>query len=166
MKELTPDEVKQQYGEALELLRKHQLKQAIFRHSDTLAQRIGAVMEEYHQTATNALQAAKEFRDRMIIDLRAMSIVLTMVGNASTHKEKDARLRGTLEIVESAISRLERERFDIDCCNHPHFDDVFRSDYPTRHFVDRIRELQEQIKMLESALPTPRQQDLEEQNPV
>lgn len=141
-------------NEAIEVLKKHQTKQGVFQHTHNLAQRIKSVMEEYDSTARKALRCSKEFRDRMIIDLRAMTLVLTMVGNASTHKEKDSRLRGCIEILEGAITRLERESFDINLCNQPHFDDVFRSDYPTRHYLERIRELEESLKALQ-AVPAP-----------
>lgn len=138
---------------ALSLVKEHQAKQKIYHCADTLAQRIRSVMDEYETTAAKALGVAKEFRDRIIIDLRALSMVLAMTDNASTHREKSARLRGATELIESAIRRLERLRFDISVCNHPQFDDVFASDFPTRHYVERIHELEAQVAQLTEALP-------------
>jgi hypothetical protein len=139
---------------AMAVCKKHQTEQRLFQSTNSLPERIESVVSQYKHNATQALQASKEFRDRMIIDLRAISLVLTMVGNASTHREKDARLRGSIEIIEGAIERLERQQFDISFAQGPHFEDVFRSDYPTRHYVEKIRELQAQIESLTKTPPS------------
>jgi sugar phosphate isomerase/epimerase len=134
-------------------LREHEKNQCVYHHHRNLRQHIQAVIEEYRSQTVNALRAAKEFRDRMLVDLRALEMVLHMVSNASTHKEKDARLRGCIELIGGAFQRLEREQFEIAACNHPHFDDVFRSDYPTRHYVERIRDLERQLEGWQAAPP-------------
>lgn len=135
-------------ADANKLLREYQNQQGVFHCASALSDKIRSVMGEYERTTVSALQATKEFRDRMLIDLRAMSLVLNMVGNASTHREKDARLRGSIELLESAITRLRHEEFDIRCGRFPHFDDVFQADYPTRQFVERIHELERQVQEL------------------
>ena len=158
--ERTADE----YQVALAIVKEHQGEQRLYGGS-TLADQFRGVMSQYQDTARNALSTSKEFRDRMVINLRAMSIVLGMVANASTHREKDARLRGCIEITEQAIERLQKEQFDIAMCQQPRFDyifDPFRSDFPTRHFVDRIRELEGQVDVLsknQKPAPEPEQED-------
>jgi hypothetical protein len=139
-------------SDALKLLKDYQGKQGIFHHTDTLRERIESVMSEFENRTANALQAAKEFRDRMVIDLRALSMVVTMAGNASTHREKDARLRGASELLEGAIDRLQREQFDLAVLRGPFFDSVFKSDFPTRHMVERIHELEREVEELNKAL--------------
>jgi hypothetical protein len=144
---------------ALAVVKEHQQAQSIY-HGNTLADRLRGVLSEYEDTARNALSLSKDFRDRMVVNLRAMNLVLSMVANASTHREKDARLRGCLEIIEQAISQLQKEEFDIAVCKKPRFDyifDPFRSDFPTRSFVQRIHELESEVEVLRKNQKEPEQ---------
>jgi len=118
-----------------------------------LADVVRAVIEHHKELAVRQLRRTKEFRDDLIVWLRAMAIIADSVASASTHREKDARLRGMLEVIEGAISTLRKESFDIVLYNRSYypFDDVFRSDYPTRQLMERIRELENQIKAIKQA---------------
>jgi hypothetical protein len=139
-----------EYEVALAIVKEHQQTQRLY-SGHTLPDQLRGVLTEYQDVARNALSLSKDFRDRMVVNLKAMSIVLGMVASASTHREKDARLRGCIEITEKAVDQLLKEQFDIAVCQQPRFDcifDPFRSDFPTRHFVDRIHELEEQVESL------------------
>lgn len=114
---------------------------------DGLAKRLHRLISHYNMTAANALATTKSFRDDMLTWLRAMSLVGEMAGNAGTHAEKNARLRGMVELIESAIQKIQNQRmeFNYRWWNH---EDIFKSDYPVRQFVDRIHELERENESL------------------
>jgi hypothetical protein len=71
-----------------------------------------------------------------------------MTGNAGTHAEKNARLRGAIELLESAVEKLRHQHLE-DLFSIYHWPDVFRSDYPTRSLMERIHDLERQLKELQ-----------------
>lgn len=113
-----------------------------------LVDRLNAVLRTSADSLNNQLSGIRAFRDDMITWLRAINIVIGMVGNGATHAEKAARLRGIAELIDGYIDKLRQEQFDF---SHDWrlFADVFRSDLPTRGYVARIHELEEKIKELE-----------------
>lgn len=124
------------------LVLEHQEKLRIGLASASLAERVRHVIHEYHHKAVESLGQAKAFRDDVLIWLRAMSICVTMVGNAHTHKEKAARLRGLVEVIEGRCAKLREMSFDIAFASGGRwpFEDVFASDYPSRYYIGRIQD--------------------------
>lgn len=109
-----------------------------------LHERVDLLCTAYHVAAVSSLAQAMSFRNDLLTYFRAMSLVVEMAGNAATHTEKNARLRGMSEILESAVERLRQQDFEVDRY-HWSWPDVFRSDYPTRHFLSRIHELEREL---------------------
>ena len=130
-----------------EICQKYQREQCYYQHANNTAQKAETVICQYRDVAAEALSAAKAFRDRMLTHFHALELVMEMVSSASTHREKDARLRGCIELIQSAISKLERESFDLSLVNRPNFDwsHLYRCDFPTRHYVEKIRELEQAL---------------------
>lgn len=135
------------------LLKKHEELQHTYRHGDVV-ERIEQVVNAYHNLSLDTMSEAKTYRDRLLVDFRAISMVLMMVSNASTHREKESRLRGCGELIETAIRELEKISFDVAICNTPHWRSLFYNDYPTRHLIERIHELEGQVKSL-TTVPLP-----------
>ncbi len=119
-----------------------------YRYAGSHADRLRGVLSRYEDIAVKNLSGVKTWRDDMIVWMRAFSMNVDMVGNASTHGEKNARLRGLSELIESALSKLRHEEFDFSRSHWRH-EDVFRSDFPTRHYLSRIHELEAEVKRLE-----------------
>lgn len=115
-------------------------------HCGSDEEKIAHIIRDYHDHATEAIGKVKAFRDDLQTWLRAIALVLEMTGNASTHAEKNARLRGALELLESAIGKLRDHEIEFSMSYRFNAHDVFRSDYPTRHFLERIRELEHELK--------------------
>lgn len=118
-------------------------------HSGTPAERLRYLLADLHLTECDAIAGCKHFRDDCVNWLRAISIVVESIGNAGTHREKEARCRGAVEVIESAIRKLRDREFDRHSWRF-WMDDVFRSDYPTREFVRRIHDLEQELKVLKS----------------
>lgn len=137
------------------------LKQIVEKHEDVirvhyatseLDKKIEHVLNSYRSKAERALRGAMQFRDQVILQLRALEIVLEMTGNAQTHGEKNARLRGAIEIIDATVRKLQYEEFSIDDFGIWHGLDegfVFRSNYPVRRLLDENRELKQKLEMLE-----------------
>lgn len=141
--------------EVMKVCQEHCEKQSIHHSYNSIPDRVATVIREYEDIAGEALRASKGFRDRMATYFQSFGMVLAMVASASTHREKDARIRGCIELVETAIRKLEEERFDLSLCDRPRFDFAYlmRCDFPTRQFVERIHELEEQVKALQNPEP-------------
>lgn len=138
------------YDLADEIMKRHNEQLRVYGHDTTLKGRLNHILNEYETTAINALNDAKSFRDDLLVDFRAVSMVLAMVANAATHKEKDSRLRGCMELIETVVSRLQKENFDIAICERPTFHNPFVSDFPSRKFIERIHALEEENKALKA----------------
>jgi len=132
------------------ILREHEEKQSI-RYGGDISERLQHVLQEYNSVAVQALSGAKAFRDDVIVDLRAIVLYLETVGNGYTHKEKDARLRGLVELLEKQIHSLRTMELDFSRQWH-RYDDVFRSDFPTRELMSRIYALEAENKDLKVAV--------------
>lgn len=139
-----------QLGEIEELIREHQEKQRYSQGFGSPAEKVKSILREYEDKTTKAYSDVKHFRDDMLTYFRALSLVLTMTGNAGTHAEKNARLRGAIELLESAIEKLRREHLE-DLFSIYRWPDVFRSDWPTRRLMERIHDLEAQLKDKEGA---------------
>lgn len=117
-------------------------------HCGTDEEKIAHIIQDYHDNAVRALNEVKYFRDDLQTYLRAVALVLDMVGNASSHREKNARLRGALELLESGIGRLRESTFEFTLGCRLLSNDIFRSDYPTRQLLERIHALEDELKQL------------------
>lgn len=113
----------------------------------SLDKRISAIIRGYQDTAARGLSGAKSARDNMLTWLRAMALIAEMTENAGTHSEKNARLRGMIEMCETAIKRLSQMEFDFSK-SWWDWNDVFRSDYPVRHYMQRAHEAEREAEQL------------------
>jgi len=112
------------------------------------------VVQAYHDKAVQAIEGAKEFRQMLIVEFKALELCLSMVGNAETHREKSARLRGVIEICQGAVDKLRREEFNF-TNSYREWACLFKSDYPSRHYIERIRELEQERDDLKQKLSPP-----------
>jgi len=113
----------------------------------TLNQRVEHMLRFYKDRAVNQMRGSKELRDDMLVYLRAMSMIVSQAENAGTHGEKNARLRGVIEMCETAISQLRKEEFNFNS-NFYWREDIFRSDYPVRYYIDKIHTLEHKLQEL------------------
>jgi hypothetical protein len=139
-----------QFTEIEELIREHSDKLRYHQGFGSHADRVRALLRWYEEKATSALSNTKQFRDDMLTYFRALIIVLDMTGNASTHAEKGARLRGAIELLEHMVARLRRKDLEI-MFSHFQWRDAFASDWPTRRLTDRIHELEAENATLKGA---------------
>lgn len=146
-----PQDPATQLAEVERLIKSHQEKTNYFQGFGSAAERVKSVLRTYEDKAVSALRDTKRFRDDMHSYFRALVIVLEMTGQASTHAEKGARLRGAIELLEQMIERLRRNDLET-VFSHSHWRDAFASDWPTRRLMDRVHELEAEVKELKEPL--------------
>ena len=153
--ELTPGDALTQLSEIQKLIAEHQNKQNYHQCFGSPAERIKSILREYEDKTTKAYSDVKHVRDDMLTFFRALALVLNMTGEAATHAEKNARLRGAIELLESAIEKLRHQNLEslFDIYRWP---DLFRSDWPTRRLMDRIHDLERQVKDLQPDASEPK----------
>ncbi len=140
------DAINETVAKLLRLANEHEDKINIH-YGVSLDERIREIIRHYQNVAVNALSGSKTVRDDMLSYFRAMALICEMTLNAGTHAEKAARLRGMVELLESGIEKLQAQQFDL-AFSSWRLPDVFRSDYPVRHYLERIHELEAKVKEL------------------
>jgi predicted nucleic acid-binding Zn-ribbon protein len=115
----------------------------------TLAERVQSCVNHYTRMAAEAVGDSHSFKDGVVSWLRGIAINAQSVSWASTHHEKDARLRGLIEVVETAITRINDVRFTDRLSPWNNVTDAWmKSDFPTREMRSRILKQEEEIKRL------------------
>lgn len=118
--------------------------------SGTSAEKLRQIVGYYREVATESLAQAKAFRDDVVVQLRALSLVVDMTGSAHTHAEKGARLRGLSEILEESVTKLRDMRFDLQ--GGRWWPDVLRSDFPTHELIRKNRWQEDTIASLQAEI--------------
>lgn len=116
----------------------------------TFAQRLESMLRFYQDRAVNQMRGSQSLRDDVLVYMRALSMIVAQAADAATHGEKNARLRGVIAMCETAIQQLRKEEFSFNS-NFYWREDIFRSDYPVRHYLDRIHELEQKVEELQKA---------------
>jgi hypothetical protein len=115
----------------------------------THIERLKAVLQQYERKAADAIANVRRFRDGLTVELRALAICLEATLAACTHAEKNARLRGFLELVSATARRIAEQSIDFGWEN-------WSLDAPLVHdgLLSRMREenrrLQDRVLELES----------------
>lgn len=124
------------------------------RHSSygaSLDKRVDWIIRGYSEKTASAISESKQIVDDVVTYFRAVTIIAESIGNASTHAEKGARLRGLIEMLESAITSLRKVEFGISSRNYGYID-LFRSNFPMAHYLEQIHTLQYEKEELQKQL--------------
>lgn len=116
-----------------------------------LAARVQRCIDHYTRMAAQAVSNAHGFKDGTVSWLRGIAINAQSVSWGGTHHEKDARLRGLIEVIETAIGKIDQARFDDRLSSwNGVVDSWMRSDFPTREMRRRILDLEARLKEFEA----------------
>jgi len=113
------------------------------------AEKIESIINYYKRKAEESLFSIRNFQQELIVWLRALAMVAEMAGNSSTHREKAARVRGMIEIIETCIEKATNMdiNFSFLYFNWPN---LWRSDYPVRKILQENHELKKEIDRLQN----------------
>lgn len=114
-------------------------------------QRVLSLVKTYQRSFDTAMANSKKFHEEMRIYLQSLAIVADMVSRASTHQEKNARIRGLIEVIEGAIDKLVHIELG-DFYSYNPYDSVFKSRYPVQRLVATNRELKTEVDRLKKLL--------------
>lgn len=113
----------------------------------------GSPAERIRQAVRNAIwkreraeEAYRHLGQDMLVWVRAVGLAANMVSNGGTHREKDARMRGMIEMIESAVQAIRNAMEDGKDYFGYRVPDVFRSDYPVREYKQKIFELERELE--------------------
>lgn len=123
-------------------------------HSEeTVIATLVRVLDHKRSHVASTIARSRDFQQDVLTFLRAFSLMLETVSGASTHAEKAARLRGLIELVETAATRVRERQFrEQESWSYSMADDVFRCDYPVRHWIHKCREAEAKQQAAEEEL--------------
>lgn len=117
----------------------------------TLAERVQRCVDHYTRLAADTVSKSMTFKEGMVSWMRGIAINAQAVSWAHTHHEKDARLRGLIEVIETAISQIDELRLDDRMTQWSGaVDSWLKSDFPTREMRNRILDMEQEIRRLKA----------------
>ena len=130
-----------------------QMKAFRIHWSGSVEHMLDAVLQHERAHTEQAISGAKDFRDNCLIMLKSLEVVIESVECASTHSEKNARLRGLADVIHRYQDRIGRFDFCFDRTPwYSTYSDVFQREDP------RIAKMRERIAELELQLnPLPKE---------
>lgn len=143
-------------GELEHIIKGHEEYQHVHRF-DSITEKLKGCLHHYQNQSSQTKNGIKSFRDDLVVQLRALSIMSGSAGHAPTHREKEARFRGLVEELESMIESLRRVTFD-EWQGSWHLPDYWTNDYPVRQYKEELLRLQAEnahlVQMLNGESPT------------
>jgi hypothetical protein len=120
---------------------------------DLVSNMLSNIFRHKRELVASAINQTRNFQGDVLTFLRAFSLMLETVASAATHGEKASRLRGLMELVESAARKIRETQFrEVNSWNGGIAEDVFRCDYHVRHFIDKANQAEYRVKELEKEL--------------
>lgn len=116
-----------------------------YRKGEPLVEQIQHFAHQVERDAQGQFASVNAFRDTVIAEFTGMRLVVDMVLSASTHREKDARLRGLEEIINRGIGRLQQVHFELFRWERWPYS-VFSSDSAEARLQRQNWELEDQLK--------------------
>lgn len=104
MKQATIDKIKN-------IIKEHEKSMRCYRCGDE-AEQIASILNDYERSAAGEIEKRKHLINQTLVYFRSIAMLCETVGIASTHGEKAARLRGLIELLNSAIGKLQEEQSD------------------------------------------------------
>lgn len=145
------EHLEEQFTEVKERIKDQYGRWHIHYRDDAPVDLLRSLLHHAERERAKDYDGMNRFRDNVITELRAMALTLKAAQMGGTHAEKDARLRGLEDLIESSVHRLQDLSF-----NEYSFqwwpDAVFSSNRAEARLQRRVWELEEALK---SSKPTP-----------
>lgn len=120
-------------------------------YSGTVIARAFGVLNRYEVDAAKSHAAKLKMVEDMKLYIRSMCMAAEMVGLASTHGEKAARLRGMIELMNNTAAKLEENHHD-ELLHSWCFSMYGRSDFPYRGVLDKYEEMKRENQWLKDQI--------------
>jgi hypothetical protein len=140
-------------------------KESHHHYSGTLTERACAVIGHAQHQAARAVADKMQVIEDMKVYVRGMSMAAEMVAIASTHGEKNARLRGMIELMNSTSGKLNDKHQD-ELLNTWRFTTYGNSDLPYQSILRKYDELKRENEELKRKLnPNAQKEEEPKENP-
>lgn len=120
-------------------------------HAGDEAEKIAQVINHYERKAAEAIGSRKQMIEDTLVYFRSVVMITESIGMAGTHAEKAARLRGLIELLQSAISKLKQEKEEDILNNWRSFSWDF-STYPYQSILEKFDDAKRENERLKSRL--------------
>lgn len=120
-------------------------------HSGSLLERACSVINHANGLAAQAVAQKKQCIDDMKTYVRGMCMSVEMVAIAQTHGEKNARLRGFIELLNSTSSKLN-DGYEDEILRGWRFETYGNSDLPYQSILRKYGELKRENEELKKKL--------------
>lgn len=121
--------------------------------SMSIMKRLLQLLTRRKNNEMTAIAQLKAFREDVMVWMRAVEMSVSAALDGGTHREKDARLRGAVSVIESAVGKIRNAQNKEYSGWWREVPNVFQSDFPTRHLLDRIHELEGELRSLNPEHP-------------
>jgi hypothetical protein len=120
-----------------------------YHHDKSRQTRLHYMLAHHRDLAEKAVTKGRQLREKVAAEIRAIALVAEAVGDAGTHREKEARARVLTCICNTALDRLDGFDFE-ERWETSYWPELNRSEYPYRRYLDKIRELESQVEQLKA----------------
>ncbi|MFT3679451.1 MAG: hypothetical protein QM791_04210 [Ferruginibacter sp.] len=117
----------------------------------SLTDRLNSLVNHYRHDTANMVAKRKELIENTLVYFRSVAMISESIGMAGTHAEKSARLRGLIELINSAISKLRKEQ-EEDILSNWNFFSWDHATYPYLRVLEKFNELKQQNEWLRKNL--------------
>ena len=123
-------------------------------HAGDDADKVAQIIRHYERCAADAIGARKQMIEDTLVYFRSVVLITESIGLAGTHAEKAARLRGLIELLQSAITKLKQEKEESLLNNWSWYSWDF-STFPYENILRRFDELKRENESLKESLAKP-----------
>jgi hypothetical protein len=141
-----------------DVLNKHQEDIKNYYHGD-IGDKISHLLSHYKDIAAKEIGNRKSLIEDVLVYFRSVVMISESIGIAGTHAEKAARLRGLIELLNSAINKLRTSQEEHLLSNFSWYSWDY-SDYPYRSLIEKLSELKTQNEYFKSQLPEDKKSSL------
>lgn len=117
----------------------------------SIKERMYYMFQEAHSGSLKAIADKKELTEDALVYFRSIIMIAESIGMAGTHAEKSARLRGLIELLNTAISKL-RNNQQQDILHHWDTFSWSYSEYPYRRMIDEYNQLKRENERMNKLL--------------
>jgi len=118
-----------------------------YHRSGELHQQVKSYVSGYKNSAATAQIYTKSFIEDVRVMFRSFQMMIQMVGMSGTHREKDARMRGTVAYLEGLLTKLSNIEVEYIFSQH-RWVNIFESEYPIRDMVSKVNTLKAENNVL------------------
>lgn len=119
--------------------------------TDSLPNKLLRVLQSAERGSVSAIADKRKLIEDALVYFRSVAMISESIGMAGTHAEKASRLRGLIELLNSAIGKLRNEQQESLLQNWESFSWSY-SDYPYRKVLENYKALQIQNEQMKAIL--------------